>query len=96
MDVGETENMSRKGVLIRLAGCSAIAARLHQGDFIEADLELPSQRQDCPRALHCRGAAVWWEVRGSDLLVGLEVAYMRFRNMPGRPVNDGTHETLVM
>lgn len=93
---GETENISRWGVLVRLTSASAIGARLRQGDFVEASFELPARRDEMRRALYCRGKTVWWRVDGDDLLLGLAVDHMQFRDLPGIHGRGAAQEPLVM
>lgn len=93
---GRTENVSRSGVLVRLEGEAGLAERLLQGDFIEADIELPGRSSSLRRSLYCRGIAVWWRELEGDLVLALAVEHLRFRDLPRRHVDAESARSLVM
>lgn len=93
---GCTENMSRKGVLVRLSGEAQRAGQLQPGDFIETDVELPTRLGSARRSLYCWGVAVWWREVEGDLLLALALEHLRFRDLPRNCINVKAASALVM
>jgi hypothetical protein len=81
---GSSENLSRVGILVKVANSTA-ALMLAAGDDVAIDLLLPNNREPKSRCLHCL-ATVTGVRAGSngDLYVAGSIQQMSFRDLPPR------------
>jgi hypothetical protein len=86
ISLGQTENISRTGLMMRLANTGpSFAPAIDLGQYLEAYVELPRSQAQPPRSLCCKSTVVWLRTDESgDLLLGLSVLQMTFRDLPLR------------
>ncbi len=80
---GLTANMSRSGILIRLAEASRDGRLPKIGEQACVKIDLPPSRKYAPRALECQGRIVRVDEKGEEApSVALQVDRMQFRDLP--------------
>jgi c-di-GMP-binding flagellar brake protein YcgR len=77
--VGETQNISRSGILMLWQGRNGCAPP-QTGDLLTLDIELPAHHDFSRKCIHCQGTVVRVTAADGDTArVALSVNYMKFR-----------------
>ena len=94
--VGQTENMSRSGILVAWHADSDASELPNPGDLLSVDIELPANHSFGRRCMHCQ-AVVARVSAGSkgEALVAMQVNQMQFRSYTNGRFNTKTAVTEV-
>lgn len=78
---GVSENISRRGILLRLHEEALAPDSIAVGGSATVDVELPAEHALAPRCMHCEGRVVRIASHNAEVEIAVRVDTMQFRTL---------------